>query len=62
MKESQEEVRENWLLWPQREAEIFFMLENKKRFEISCCLFLMYLVKKTFIDKQDCGKEKSDTH
>jgi len=32
MKESQEEVRENWLLWPQREVEIFFILENNKRF------------------------------
>lgn len=60
MKESQEEVRENWLLWPQRAADIFLMLENK-RFEISC-LFLMYLVKKDLIDKQDCGNEKSDTY
>lgn len=44
-----------------REAEIFFMLENK-RFEISCCLFLMYLVKKDLTDKQDYGNEKSDTY
>lgn len=43
--ESQEENRERWLQWPQREAKVFFMLENKKRFEGFCCLFLVYLVK-----------------
>lgn len=62
MKESQEEFRENWLLWPQREAGISFMLENNMRFEISCCLLLMYLAKKDLTDKQDCGNEKSDTN
>lgn len=62
MKASQEEVRENWLLWPQREAEIFFMLENNKIFEIPCCLLLTYLVKKDLIDKQECGNKKSDIH
>lgn len=62
MKASQKEVRENWLLWPQREAEIFFMLENNKIFEIPCCLLLMYLVKKDLIDKQECGNKKSDIH
>lgn len=48
MKESQEEFRQNWLLQPQREAEIFFMLENHKRFQI---LFLTYLIKTDWIDE-----------
>lgn len=46
MKESQEEFRQNWLLQPQREAEIFFALENK-RFQM---LFLIYLIKKDWIE------------
>lgn len=60
MKESQEEVRK-LVTMATEEKQRFFMLENK-RFEISCCLFPMYLVKKDLTDKQDCGNEKPDTY